>query len=161
MSDSSPALRAQLRRILSWQDAHVGFEKAVEGLASQLRGVRVEGFPHSAWELLEHLRITQHDILDFCRNPKYEEMNWPEDYWPKSPAPPSDSAWDDSISAFREDRAAMEALAMDESIDLFATIPHGNGQTYIREILLVADHNAYHLGQLVAVRQQLGAWGSA
>src|SRR6476660_1353352 len=77
MSDSSPALRAQLGRILSWQDAHVGFEKAVEGLASKLRGVRVEGFPHSAWEILEHLRITQRDILDFCRNPKYEEMNWP------------------------------------------------------------------------------------
>jgi DinB family protein len=161
MSDSSPALRAQLSRILSWQDAHVGFEKAVEGLASKLRGVRVEGFPHSAWELLEHLRITQRDILDFCRNPNYEEMNWPEDYWPTSPAPPSDTAWDESISAFREDRAAMEALAMDESIDLFAKIPHGNGQTYIREILLVADHNAYHLGQLVVVRQQLGAWGSA
>jgi len=161
MSDSSPALRAQLRRILSWQDAHVGFEKAVEGLASKLRGVRVEGFPHSAWELLEHLRITQHDILDFCRDPKYEEMNWPADYWPKSPAPASDTAWDDSISAFREDRAAMEALAMDESIDLFAKIPHGNGQTYIREILLVADHNAYHIGQLVLVRQQLGAWGEA
>ena len=86
MSDSSPALRAQLRRILSWQDAHVGFEKAVEGLAPKLRGVRVDGFPHSAWELLEHLRITQRDILDFCRNPKYQEMNWPEDYWPKSPA---------------------------------------------------------------------------
>jgi len=161
MSDSSPALRAQLRRTLSWQDAHVGFEKAVEGLAPKLRGVRVDGFPHSAWELVEHLRITQHDILDFCRNPKYAEMNWPADYWPKSPAPLSDTAWDDSISAFREDRAALEALAVDESIDLFAKIPHGDGQTYLREILLVADHNAYHLGQLVAVRQQLGAWGAA
>ena len=161
MTDSSPALRAQLKRILSWQDAHVGFEKTVEGLAPKLRGKRVEGFPHSPWELVEHLRITQHDILDFCRNPKYEELTWPEDYWPKSPEPPSERAWDEAISAFREDRAALEALAMDESVDVFATIPHGSGQTYIREILLVADHTAYHIGQLVAVRRQLGAWGDA
>src|SRR5262245_51836935 len=127
MSDFSAALRAQLRRILSWQDAHVGFEKAVEGLAAKLRGVRVEGFPHSPWELLEHLRLTQHDNLGFCRNPKYEELDWPADYWPKAPAPPSDRAWDDSIAKFREDRASLEALAMDESIDLFAKIPHGTG----------------------------------
>ena len=161
MSTPSAALRAQLRRILAWQDAHVGFEKSVEGLSPKLRGVRVVGFPHSAWELLEHMRITQHDILDFCRNPGYTDMTWPDDYWPKSAEPPSERAWDDSIAAFRDDRAALEALAADESIDLFATIPHGDGQTYLRELLLVADHNAYHLGQLVAVRQQLGAWGTA
>jgi uncharacterized damage-inducible protein DinB len=161
MTTPSAALRAQLRRILSWQDAHVGFEKSVEGLSPKLRGVRVAGFPHSAWELLEHLRITQRDILDFCRNPGYTEMAWPDDYWPKSAEPPSERAWDDSIATFRDDRAALEALAADESIDLFATIPHGDGQTYLRELLLVADHNAYHLGQLVAVRQQLGAWGTA
>ena len=107
------------------------------------------------------MRITQHDILDFCRNADYEEIKWPDDYWPASPEPPSPTAWDESISAFREDRAALEALALDESIDLFAKIPHGSGQTYLREILLVADHNAYHLGQLVAVRKQLGAWGDA
>ena len=161
MSSSDAPLRAQLARILSWQDAHVGFEKSVEGLASKLRGVRVDGFPHSAWELLEHLRITQHDILDFCVNAKYEEVTWPDDYWPPTPAPPSDRAWDDSIAAFRADRAALEALAADESIELFAKIPHGSGQTYIRELLLVADHTAYHLGQLVMLRQQLGAWGTA
>jgi len=161
MTTPSAALRAQLRRILSWQDAHVGFEKSVEGLAPKLRGVRVVGFPHSAWELLEHMRITQHDILDFCRNPGYSEMTWPDDYWPKSAEPPSERAWDDSIAAFRDDRAALEALAADDSIDLFEKIPHGDGQTYLRELLLVADHNAYHLGQLVVVRQQLGAWGTA
>ena len=161
MTTPSAALRAQLRRILSWQDAHVGFEKSVEGLSPKLRGARVVGFPHSAWELLEHMRITQHDILDFCRNPGYTEITWPDDYWPKSAEPPSERAWDDSIAAFRDDRAALEALAGDESIDLFATIPHGDGQTYLRELLLVADHNAYHLGQLVMVRQQLGAWGTA
>jgi uncharacterized damage-inducible protein DinB len=161
MTNPSTALRAQLRSILGWQDAHVGFEKSVEGLAVKLRGVRAAGFPHSAWELVEHLRITQHDILDFCRNPKYEELKWPDEYWPTSPEPPSSHAWDDAISAFREDREALQALVDDESIDLFATIPHGQGQTYLREILLVADHNAYHLGQLVTVRQQLGAWGTA
>ena len=161
MTTPSAALRAQLRRILSWQDAHVGFEKSVEGLAPRHRGVRVSGFPHSAWELVEHLRITQRDILDFCRDPSYEEPTWPDDYWPSSPEPPSDQAWDDSVAAFREDRAALEALAIDESIELFAKIPHGTGQTYIRELLLVADHNAYHLGQLVVVRQQLRAWGEA
>jgi uncharacterized damage-inducible protein DinB len=158
---SSSALRAQLGRILGWQDAHVGFEKSVEGLAPKLRGTRVAGFPHSPWELVEHMRLTQRDILDFCRNPKYEEPVWPDDYWPPSAEPPSARAWDDCIAAFREDRAALEALAADESIDLFSTIPHGTGQTFIREILLVADHNAYHLGQLVAVRRQLGAWGDA
>jgi uncharacterized damage-inducible protein DinB len=161
MTTPSAALRAQLRRILGWQEAHVGFEKSVEGLASKLRGVRVAGFPHSAWELVEHMRLTQHDILDFCRNPAYEEPTWPDGYWPPTADPPSEQAWDDSIAAFREDRAALEALATDESIDLLATIPHGHGQTYLREILLVADHTAYHLGQLVAVRRQLGAWGEA
>jgi len=161
MTTSSAALRAQLRRILSWQDAHVGFEKSVEGLSPKLRGARVVGFPHSAWELLDHMRITHHDILYFCRNSGYTEIAWPDDYWPKSAEPPSERAWDDSIAAFRDDRAALEALAADESIDLFATIPHGDGQTYLRELLLVADHTAYHLGQLVVVRQQLGAWGTA
>ena len=161
MADHNAALRAQLRRILSWQEAHVGYEKSVEGLAPKLRGKRVEGFPHSPWEIIEHLRITQHDILDFCINPKYEELQWPDDYWPKSAEPPTATAWDESISAYHTDRSALEALAVDESIDLFAKIPHGTGQTYLRELLLVADHSAYHLGQLVAVRRQLGAWGEA
>jgi hypothetical protein len=107
------------------------------------------------------MRLTQRDILDFCVNPAYEEPHWPDDYWPKSPEPPTPAAWDASIAAFREDREALQALAADESIDLFAKIPHGQGQTYMREFLVVADHNAYHLGQLVAVRRQLGAWGEA
>ena len=161
MTTESAPLRAQLRRILGWQDAHVGFEKTFEGLAPKLRGVRIDGFPHSPWELLEHLRITQRDILDFCRDPNYHEPTWPDDYWPPAPEPLSEQAWEDSIAAFREDRAALETLATDDSIDLFATIPHGTGQTYIRELLLVADHNAYHLGQVVVIRRQLGAWGDA
>ena len=156
---SDAPLRAQLRRILGWQDAHVGFEKSVEGLAPKLRGVRVEKFPHSAWELLEHMRITQHDILDFCVNPSYEEMRWPDDYWPGSPAPAA-GAWDAAVAAYHADLAAMQALMQDERIDLFAKIPHGSGQTYLREALLVADHAAYHVGQIVLVRRMLGDWKS-
>jgi len=157
---SDAAVRDHVARLLSWGDAHVGFDDAVAGVPAKVRGRRPSGL-HSPWQLLEHLRIAQHDILDFCRNSGYTEIAWPDDYWPKSAEPPSERAWDDSIAAFRDDRAALEALAGDESIDLFATIPHGDGQTYLRELLLVADHNAYHLGQLVMVRQQLGAWGTA
>ena len=105
MTNESAALREQLRRILSWQDAHVGFEKAVEGLAPKHRGVRVSGFPHSAWELVEHLRITQRDILDFCRDPSYEEPTWPDDYWPSSPQPPSEQGR--AASACRGARATI------------------------------------------------------
>jgi len=156
MSDA--ALREQLRKLLAWGDAHVGFDRAVDGLAPGLRGVRPEGLPYSPWELLEHLRITQHDILDFSRNPEYAELSWPEDYWPDSPAPPDAGAWDRSAAAFRADREALQALAADPATDLFARIPHGQGQTYLREILLAADHAAYHVGQLVLVRRLLGAW---
>jgi uncharacterized damage-inducible protein DinB len=152
------ALRAHLRRLLSWVDAHVDYDRAVAGLAPELRGQRPGGLPYSPWELLEHLRITQHDILDFSRNPQYAELSWPEDYWPQSAAPPDAHAWDVSIAAFRADREALQALADDPEVDLFARIPHGQGQTYLRELLLVADHNAYHVGQLVLVRRLLGAW---
>ena len=152
------SLRAQLRKILSWEDAHVGFDAAVKGIAPALRGVAPKGLTHSPWQLLEHLRRTQRDILDFCRDPGYKEQTWPADYWPPSAAPPTAKAWEESIAAVRRDRDALEALAADASVDLFARIPHGSGQTYLRELLLVADHNAYHVGQLVVVRQGLGAW---
>jgi hypothetical protein len=156
MSDG--ALREHLRKLLAWGDAHAGFDRAVAGLAPELRGVRPDGLPYSPWELLEHLRITQEDILDFSRNPEYRELSWPEDYWPASPAPPDDGAWDRSIAACRAGREALQAMATDPATDLFATIPHGQGQTYLREILLAADHAAYHVGQLVLVRRLLGAW---
>ena len=152
------ALRAHLRKLLAWGDAHVDYDRAVAGLAPELRGQRPGGLPYSPWELLEHLRITQHDILDFSRNPQYAELSWPEDYWPQSAAPPDAHAWDVSIAAFHADREALQALADDPAVDLFARIPHGQGQTYLRELLLVADHNAYHVGQLVLVRRLLGAW---
>lgn len=152
------ALRAQLARMLDWQDAHAHFDAAVEGMPWTMQGVRPAGLPYSAWELLEHLRFTQWDILEFCRNPGYQEPSWPDDYWPASPTPPDADSWAESVEAFRANRESLQELAADRSIDLFAPIPHGNGQTYLRELLLVADHNAYHVGQIVAVRKLLGVW---
>jgi hypothetical protein len=151
-------LREQHIKLLSWEDAHVGFDAAVADLPPRLRGTAPAGLPYSPWQLVEHLRITQHDILDFCRNPAYQEMSWPKDYWPPGASPPSPAAWDASIEQFRRDRSALEALAGDSALDLEARIPHGTGQTYLRELLLVADHTAYHLGELIVVRRLLGAW---
>jgi uncharacterized damage-inducible protein DinB len=158
---SDTALRELLARLLAWEDAHAGFEAAVGGMPVAHRGVRPPGLPYSAWELLEHVRIAQHDILDFCRNPHYAEMKWPADYWPSSPEPPTTDAWDESVGRFLEDRRAMQELAADPQVELGAKIPHGTGQTYLRELMLVADHTAYHLGQLVLVRRLLGAWPAA
>jgi len=152
------SLRAHLRKLLDWEDAHVGFDSAVEGIPPALRGVAPAGFDHSPWQLVEHLRRAQHDILDFCRNPAYKELSFPGDYWPSAASPPSEAAWNDSIAAFRRDCDGLKQLAEDTAIDLLDRIPHGTGQTYLRELLLVADHNAYHVGQLIAVRRALGAW---
>lgn len=154
MSDT--AIRELVARQLAWEDAHVGFDTAVADIPERLRGARAGA--HSPWELIEHIRIAQHDILDFSENPNYKEMNWPQDYWPSTPAPPSTAAWDESLAAFRRDREALKQMALDPSRDLTAKIPHGEGQTYLRELLLVADHTAYHVGQLVLVRQSLGIW---
>jgi hypothetical protein len=152
------AVRANVVLLLTWHDAHVSFDDAVRRLAPELRGVTPPGVPHSPWQLLEHIRIAQADILDFCRNAAYQELAWPDDYWPSSPEPPDAEAWDASLTACRADRAALVALAEDTGLDLTGAIPHGAGQTYLRELLLAADHNAYHVGQLVLVRQLLGAW---
>jgi len=152
-------LREQLVRLLDWEEAHATFDKAVAGLPLKLQGAVPPGFEHSAWQLLEHLRIAQADIYDFCVNPKYRHtMKWPDDYWPKRPTPPDGRAWRASVGACRSDRKKMQALARDPAIDLFAAIPHGDGQTYLREILLVADHGSYHVGQIVLVRKALGSW---
>jgi len=152
------ALREHLVRILAWEDAHVGFDTAVRGIPVRLRGKRPPKLPYSAWQLVEHLRITQADILDFCRNPNYQELKWPQDYWPRSAAPSSSRAWTESLHQFRKDREGLQQLAADTTIDLAARIPHGSGQTYLREILLVADHTAYHVGELVLVRRLLNIW---
>jgi uncharacterized damage-inducible protein DinB len=151
-------LRQQLSRFLSWEEAHAGFDKAVADIPAATRAAQSSGLPYSPWQLVEHLRRTQHDILDFCRNPNYKELHWPDDYWPSAAAPPSAAAWDESIRQFREDRKALQQLAADPHVDLSARIPHGNGQTYLRELLLVADHNAYHVGELIVVRRLLGIW---
>jgi hypothetical protein len=151
------ALREQLRALLTWQDAHVGFERAVEGVPSRSRGVKPSALPYSLWQLLEHIRLAQRDILEFCVDAQYRARKWPDDYWPESPAPPTAQAWRQSVAAVRADRKALIAL-LDGSVDLFAAIPHGQGQTYLRELVLVADHNAFHVGQLVLVRRLLGVW---
>ena len=153
---SDEAVRELLARLLDWEDAHVGFDTAVADIAEEFRGQRAGA--HSPWELVEHMRLAQHDILDFCVNPHYQEMSWPQDYWPPTPAPPTGAAWDESLASFHRDREALKQMALDTSMDLTAKIPHGQVQTYLREIFLVADHTAYHAGQLVLVRQSLGIW---
>jgi uncharacterized damage-inducible protein DinB len=152
-------LRDQLADALSWNAAHATFDDAVADLPPDLRGQRPTGFSHSPWELLEHVRLAQRDILEFCRNPSYESPSWPDGYWPKSASPPGPRAWDESVQAYRDDRRALQELARDPSIELDDEIRHGEGQTYGRELLLAIDHTAYHVGQLVAVRLALGAWG--
>jgi hypothetical protein len=151
-------LRTQLIALLRGGEAHATIDDAVKGIPVELRGKRPKGLPHSPWELLEHLRIGLWDILEFSRNPKYESPKWPDDYWPKTPAPPSSAAWTKSVRAFREDLEAMCSLVSDPSTDLFTPIKWGQGQTILREALLAADHNSYHLGQLILVRRLLGAW---
>ena len=137
--------------------AHAGFDSAVNGLPAKVRGAKVRGVPYTAWEILEHMRIAQWDILEFSRNPKHVSPEFPSGYWPMTKAPPRGS-WERSVRAFRSDLRAMQRLVADRKTDLFARIPHGEGQTMLREALLVADHNAYHLGQLVMLRRLLGEW---
>jgi hypothetical protein len=153
-------LRAHLSRVLSWEEAHVPFDRAVDGVPPDKRGATAPGFEHSLWQLLEHLRIAQLDLLDFCRNPAYAHaMTWPDDYWPTKPEPPDASSWEQSIAFFRRDQEAMKALVVDPSFDLFAPVPTGKPQqTGLRSILLTIDHNAYHVGQIVDLRKALGVW---
>jgi hypothetical protein len=155
---SDKALREHVVYLLKGGGAHLNFESAIAGLPARLRGARGAGGPHTPWRLLEHMRIAQWDILEFSRNPRHVSPAFPEGYWPKGDAPPDEGAWDRSVEAFRADLQAMQDLVADPATDLFAPIPHGDGQTILREALLVADHNAYHLGQLVMLRRALGAW---
>jgi hypothetical protein len=152
------ALRDHLIELLSGGHAHLEFEAAIAGLPVPLRGARPPGLPHTPWRLLEHMRIAQWDILRFCIDPAHVSPEFPAGYWPDGDAPPDTAAWDRSVEAFRADLQAMKDLVADPRRDLFATIPHGQGQTILREALLVADHNSYHLGQLVTIRRLLGCW---
>jgi uncharacterized damage-inducible protein DinB len=155
---SEAAVREHLVRVLDWEEAHVGLEKALDGIPAEKRGAVAPGFEHSPWQLLEHIRLANEDIYDFCVNPKYQHtMKWPDDYWPQ-PVPPNEAAWSKSIASVVQTREKLKTLARD-SQDLAAKVPTGKGnQTYLRAILLVADHTAYHVGQLVAVRRALGIW---
>jgi len=157
-TDPHAALRQHLVELLNGGHAHATFDTVIKNLPPKLRGERPANFPHSAWVLLEHLRLAQWDILDFSRNPKYKTKKWPDDYWPKTPAPPNSAAWEKSVRQFRRDLKAMQTLVANPKTDLFAKIPWGDGQTILREALLVADHNSHHLGQLLDVRRLLGAW---
>jgi uncharacterized damage-inducible protein DinB len=161
MPKPTDAFREQLLRALDWEEAHVSLDKAIDGLAPEQRGARAPGFEHSPWQLLEHMRLAQDDILDFCINPRYEHtMAWPDDYWPNDPAPPSAQAWTNSIEAYTRSREELQRLAR-EVPDLTAKVPTGKEhQTFLRAILLVADHTAYHIGQLVMIRRALGIWKS-
>jgi DinB superfamily len=156
--DPHHSLRQHVVDLLAGGNAHAKFEDVIKNLPPKLRGAKPENFPHSPWMLLEHLRIAQEDILEFSRNPKYQAPKWPDDYWPKAPAPPSAAAWTKSVQQFRSDLKSMQKLVANPKTDLFAKIPWGDGQTILREALLAADHNAYHLAQLVDARRLLGAW---
>jgi len=154
----SDALRQHVLDLLRGRNAHADFDTVVADFPSRLRGVKPPGAPYSAWQLLEHMRLAQWDILEFSRDAKHKSPPWPEGYWPKTEAPPSAAAWNNSLRSFRADWKAMAKLVADKKTDLFAKIPHGTGQTILREALLVADHNAYHLGQMVLLRRLLGTW---
>jgi hypothetical protein len=156
--DQDQSLRQHLQELLAGGSAHATFDATTKGLSPNLRGAKPANFPHSPWMLLEHMRLAQWDILEFSRNPKHVSPAWPAGYWPKAPAPPNASAWNKSLQQFGRDLNAMQKLVANRKTDLFARIPWGTGQTILREALLVADHNAYHLGQLLDVRRLLGAW---
>jgi uncharacterized damage-inducible protein DinB len=143
---------------LDWEQAHATFDSAIADLPRELRGRRPDNFPHSTWELVDHIRRTQHDLLDFCQNPNYKELKWPDDYWPSNPAPRDDAAWDEAVAQFHRDNAALAAFTTDSPHDLTAKIPHGSGQTYLRTVLVAIDHTSHHVGQIIAVRRLLNAW---
>ena len=162
MTNAITAIRDHLARALDWEDAHVAFDGALAGIPLDKQGAAAPGFEHTLWQLLEHIRIAQRDILDFCRDPHYAHtMRWPQDYWPREPAPQVPDAWTASVASYRHDREALKGVALDTS-DLTALVPTGKGtQTYLRAILLTVDHTAYHVGQIVALRRALGVWPGA
>ncbi len=158
MARQEAQLREHLVKLLRGRQAHVTFEDTVGDFPARLRGVKPKGVPYSAWQLVEHLRLAQWDIYDFCVNPEYKELRWPDDYWPRTAAPPNNAAWQKSLRQFQADRNRMVRLVRNPRTDLYARIPWGSGQTILREALLVADHNSYHVGQLVLLRRLLGQW---
>jgi hypothetical protein len=157
-ADHDASLREHLLSLLTGSNAHADFEAGIKNLPAEVRGKTPKGAEHSPWELMEHLRIAQWDIVEFSRDAAHQSPQWPSGYWPKSPAPPDEKAWDKAVRAFRRDLKAFCGLIADEKTDLYARIPHGDGQTILREALLIADHNSYHIGQLILLRRLLGEW---
>lgn len=156
--ESEKTIRELLLEQLEGRNAHVDFNQAVQGLTYKQTGIQVEGLPHTIWDLIEHIRIGQDDILEFCKNPNYEEIDWPADYWPESSEPESKEKLKKSIQAVREGIEEMRGLIRDPENNLLAPFPHGDGQTLFREAMLIVDHNAYHIGQIVQIRRLLGSW---
>ncbi len=157
-SNPDQSIREHVLSLLRGGNAHTTFDDAISDLPPDARGKKVRGLPYSAWMLLEHLLIAQWDILEFSCNPKHESPEWPKGYWPQTSAPANDAEWTKSVKSFRANLKAMEQLIADPKTDLYAQIPWGQGQTVLREALLVADHNAYHIGELVLLRRLLGVW---
>ncbi|MDZ7682891.1 MAG: DinB family protein [Fodinibius sp.] len=155
---SEKTVRELLLEQLEGRHAHVDFNQAVQGITYKQAGINVEGAPHTIWELIEHIRIAQADILEFCRNPEYEELAWPADYWPESSAPESKEALESSIQKVRDGLEEMSDMVRDPENELQTPFAHGSGQTLFREAMLIVDHNAYHIGQIVQVRRLLGSW---
>ena len=158
MPNHDQPLRDHLLELLKGGHAHLTFEKALADLPADLRGRKAPGLPHTIWQLLEHLRLAQWDIVEFSRDANHVSPSWPEGYWPKTEAPPDAAAWDRCLESFHRDLQTMRDLVADPKTDLYARLPWGDGQTVLREAMMLADHNAYHLGQIVSVRQALGAW---
>jgi uncharacterized damage-inducible protein DinB len=152
------ALRKQLVEFLRGGSAHAELKTVIEGFPQDKRGAKPKGAAHSAWQLLEHIRIALHDLYDFSTNPKYVQPDWPADYWPKEEVPPSEDAWNASVNAVEKDLALFEQLIGEPTTNFYAAIPWGEGQTILREVLLAGQHTSYHLGQLVSLRRELGAW---
>lgn len=155
---SKKSVRELLLEQLEGKNAHVDFDQAVQGLTYKQTGIKVERLPHTIWELIEHIRIGQADILEFCKNPDYEELDWPADYWPESHQPESEEELEASIKAVRDGLDEMREMIRKPENDLRATLDHGSGQTLFREAMLIVDHNAYHIGQIVQIRRLLGSW---
>lgn len=158
MTKKEQGLKKQLIKLIDGGNAHATFEQSVKGLSKENRGIRPQGLPYSVWELVEHLRIAQYDILDFSTNPDYKTINWPDDYWPKNAAPKDDNEWQKAIGQIAKDRAQFIGLISPEDADLFTPFDYGDGQNLLREALLIADHNSYHIGQIIVVRRLLNDW---
>lgn len=160
IADATSAVREQLVQLLTGSNAHQPFEEAIKDLPVSLRGVKPDKLPYTIWQLVDHIRIAQWDILEYSRDPNHQSPPWPDGYWPKEVAPPDDAAWEQAIEQIRRDRDAFVDLLHDSNRDLYAPFAHGNGQNLLREALLIADHTAYHVGEIIIIRRLLDAWKS-